>query len=712
MLSDNFIKTAQQLHDTEQRDVVKVASLVRKLQNLWKTLTSPEHRANVEMLEAETAKTMLSAKNLSQDLQNLSKSISNGDLEEYTTALKVVKERIKLLEQDIESIRVETNAEFNETADKLPEDYDLNLDTEYDTPLKDFTWLRNRSQTMFFGKDGKPAEILISKVVRALRKNYPDVNVRERFFSGDNTQRFLQGFVEAAFDGKIQGRIQNTPNGRVFTIRTAPFVIPGERISLSAVVRLLDNTTSLQGQLSLRGTDKVDVVTLADLAEQVTEPEVASEPPARGVPEEDIPVIEEEIPETQPSVELTSPEEETEETATANRFDELHKLAFSTVRTRLEELSKVALQPQQLPYKLTNLTDVEFAEALREGYKTAFGKDPTAETLAGAWAQATLESGRPVKLPNNNVGNIKATKGWVDSGKPYFVKDTSEFTETGERYIHSKAKWRAYPTPADGAAGYWKLIGDRYDQAMKWMAAGDPESASVALGVKGYYTASPKKYATAVGKIYKHFMDNVAPKLSGLKSEPTPAPGPKPALKNWVADYTKEEREAILKPAASGAEEVAKSQADKPFLDDVTDLIKRLVANNNSVTSFVKNSLAPEIPKSSVLVRVSSDQSPVEQIEFANIVASLCRRQLRINANVCADESNIEINCSGHFEQELLAGAIQELCDMVADSMYSKTGAFVSPIAIAGYSSKTASLSTDEILENKRKFDLKRLTHG
>jgi hypothetical protein len=699
MLSDSFIKTAQQLHDTEQRDVVKVASLVRKLQNLWRTLTSSEHRANVEMLEAETAKTMLGAKNLSQDLQNLSKSISNGNLEEYTAALKVVKERIKMLEQDIENIRVDTNSEFNETARKLPEDYDLNLDTEYDTPLKDFSWLRDRPPTMFFGKDGKPAEILVSKVVRALRKNYPDVDIRKRFFSGDNTQRFMQGFVEAAFDGKIQGRIQNTPNGRVFTIKTAPFVMPGERISLSATVRLLDNTTSLQGQLSLRGTDKVEVVTLADLAEQVKEPEpeAVSEPPARGVPEEDIPVIEE-IPATQPSTEIEPilPEESTvEEQTTASRYDILVKLA------QLQ-------QQQQLPYQITNLSDVEFAEALREGYKTVFGKDPTAETLAGAWAQATLESGRPVKLPNNNVGNIKATTSWIDSGKPYFVKDTSEFTESGKKYIHSQAKWRAYPTPAAGAAGYWQLIGNRYDQAMKWMAAGDPESASVALGVKGYYTASPKKYATAVGKIYKYFMDTVAPQLPGLESAPAETPGPKPVLKNWVADYTKEERDSILKPAAG---QTAIIEADGPFLEDVSDLINKLVASENPVTSFVKKSLIKEIPKSSVLVKVRSNASKIEEIEFANIVASLCRRQLRINANVCAGDV-VEISCNGRFNQAVLAGAVQELCDLVADSMQQKTGSFVSPIAIGGHTSKNTSLSVDDIIENRRKFDMKRLSHG
>jgi hypothetical protein len=406
MLSENFIKTAQQLHDTEQRDVVKVASLVRKLQNLWKTLTSAEHRANVEMLEAETAKTLLNANKLTEDLGNLSAAISDGDLQQYLTALSVVKERVKLLEQEVDAIRVGANTEFNETARQLPEDFDLNLDDEYDAPLKDFSWLRDRPQTLHFASD-KAAQILLGKTVHALRKSLPDVDIREVYFSDDNIKAFLGDVVNAVFNGKIQGRIQDTPKGRVFSVKTAPISLPGDpKTKVVIHGRLKDDATSLQGQLAWRGTDKVEVVSLAELAQQVEqEPAPESEPPARGVPEDEIPVIEE-MPETEPSAELAEPVadepqlalpfEQKQDTATASRVDELHKLAYKTVPNRLEELSKLALQPQQLPYKLNNLSDVEFAEALREGYKTAFGKDPTAETLAGAWAQATLESGRPV----------------------------------------------------------------------------------------------------------------------------------------------------------------------------------------------------------------------------------------------------------------------------------------------------------------------------
>ena len=154
-------------------------------------------------------------------------------------------------------------------------------------------------------------------------------------------------------------------------------------------------------------------------------------------------------------------------------------------------------------------------------------------------------------------------------------------------------------------------------------------------------------------------------------------------------------------------------QQDNSFDDSVSDLIKRLVADDKPVTTFVKKSFIKKLPDSNVLVRIRSEASPIEQIEFANIVASLCRRELRINAQVGIGEDDVvEINCSGKFDQKVLAGALQELCSMVSDSIQKKTGTYISPIAIAGYSTKNAMLSSDKIIENKRKYDMMRITNG
>ena len=124
-----------------------------------------------------------------------------------------------------------------------------------------------------------------------------------------------------------------------------------------------------------------------------------------------------------------------------------------------------------------------------------------------------------------------------------------------------------------GAVGYWKLIGGRYKQAMNWMAAGDPQSASVALGMKTYFTASIKRYAGSVGKLYEHFMVKLAPQMSGLKSAPTAAPGPKPELKEWAGQYSKEEKESVLSPGQFPVDTPTDvpTKTDKP--DEVDELM-------------------------------------------------------------------------------------------------------------------------------------------
>src|SRR5690606_13378172 len=84
--------------------------------------------------------------------------------------------------------------------------------------------------------------------------------------------------------------------------------------------------------------------------------------------------------------------------------DRSNKLA-SILRTAFQTSS-------ERPREVHSFTETEFARALAKGYQKAFGKEPNLEVLGAGWAQAALESGRPIKLPNFNIGNIKATDKW------------------------------------------------------------------------------------------------------------------------------------------------------------------------------------------------------------------------------------------------------------------------------------------------------------
>lgn len=571
---------------------------------------------------------------------------------------------------------------------------------------------------------------------------------------------------------------KKTPAGyTTLKVRSKPFEVPGVGAMVQATVTLVDKRGDITrpANISLMNTDKIDFIegpqedispeletpkppkTLQDIAEDIAEEPM---PPAaeEAVKEEAVEKSVEEAVEksVEEAVEGLTPEEEgaralQERLEAGKEFAgqegvlsdvpqieyKKHKVPKNLGDLVLKETDKepeesppetlpetkssltstyldIIKHADQVPYKVTKLSQQQFAEAMREGYKMAFGSDPTAEVLAGGWAQAILESGRPVKLPNNNVGNIKATSGWVKSGGPYFIKRTGEYTSEGKYYIEEGTKWRAYPTPAAGAAGYWKLIGGRYKKAISWMAAGDPTSASVALGLKGYYTAPIEPYAKSVSHIYNEFMTKIAPKMSGLESAPTAPPGPKPPVKKWYADYTKEERADILKTDGTAAEPttVAVPKKDAPANDnEVDELITKLVAS--PLTQIVKRAILKKaLPKSTSLITLASnDATAIEKMEFARVTSSILDNYLDIDSRVCRKGEEIEIHCVGSGTEMVLTGAIQAVCEMVSSGMKNQAGARIYATAIAGGASTFDEIHSNALIKNRKHFNMKRLAN-
>ena len=362
-----------------------------------------------------------------------------------------------------------------------------------------------------------------------------------------------------------------------------------------------------------------------------------------------------------------------------------------------------------VPFNVTPLSEVKFADALRKGYQSVYGEDPSMEILGGAWAQAILESGRPVKLPNNNVGNIKATNDWKKSNN-YFVKGTVEFDGSGNKYSAPGAEWRAYDSPEEGAVGYWELIGNkRYKNAMDWMAAGDPESASVIFGLTGYYTANIKRYSGEVNKLYQEFINKIAPNLSGLKSDVAPPPGEKPDAKNWKSEYSEEEKNMILNAGPKDASKLlAKNEPSND--NEIESLIKQLVAKNNfeNIMKFAKKT---SLPESDVLVYVKTG-SYIHKLEYARILSSMLKQHLNVDARVCVNEKNVELQCCGIGSENALSGAIKEVSEITHNIMNKKVGSNISIIMMPGFLSKYGEIDFDELIKNNKRFNMERILNG
>lgn len=666
MFNDNFIKTAGQLQSIDQKEVVKVASLVRKLKNLWKSITNTEYRESVSLIQNNAGETQSRVSELNKKINELSSAIKDGDLKDYTKAITEVKKSIDEFMTSLTKLERQTNVLFQYTSREmsrpgflenmskgLPSGYDVELNKKYEkTPLRNFNWYKNRKYDLFFGSNPSESEAtkhLIDKTLNVLNSYYEDkAAFQKEFFTGKHLESFITAFTQAVFGGYlIEAKPHRPKRGetskggtRELTIRTLPFEISGAPgATIIATVVLVDNIGNRRGpaRMSLRKTKNV----------------------------------------------------------------ELSNNPINLEASNTNDIIKFALQ---IPYRITKLSEIEFAQALREGYKRVFGNDPTAETLAGAWSQAVLESGRPVKLPNNNVGNIKATSGWVESGKPFFTKDTAEYTNSGEKYISHAAKWRAYPDAAAGAAGYWGLIGNRYKQAMSWMSAGDPTSASVALGLKGYFTANIRLYAKGVTWLYKHFMEKIAPQLLNLQSSPTAAPGEKPQVKNWRNEYSKEEKESILLNSVDVEQDEVNALMNQiaPGLSPVSGLL----------TKLVKKSFLNAIPDKYALITLSTDGSVVDKIEYALVTSSIINKGLNIQADVCVFNNNVEIACIGKATESKLEGALQEVCDIIASKMMKKTNIGVFPTVLAGYQSDYSELDIEDLLANRRAFNMKRIMNG
>ena len=135
----------------------------------------------------------------------------------------------------------------------------------------------------------------------------------------------------------------------------------------------------------------------------------------------------------------------------------------------------------------TPLSEAEIVAALSEGHRVVFGASALASRVAMAAAQVGLENGRGAKVYNYNLGNVGAGE-----HEPHYV--------VGGRL--SRARFKAYATPLDGAVGYWMVLRDRCSGSLAFFDAGDTVGATRHLGVCGYYRAAPERYGAGLRGLY------------------------------------------------------------------------------------------------------------------------------------------------------------------------------------------------------------------
>jgi hypothetical protein len=155
----------------------------------------------------------------------------------------------------------------------------------------------------------------------------------------------------------------------------------------------------------------------------------------------------------------------------------------------------------QLPTKKTPLTPEQAAQALSAGYQAVEGKPPTPEVLALLIAQSGHETTDWRDISNYAFGGVKASSG----DKYVQAMRTTEGTQ-GKHYVLAFA---AYPTAAEGAAAYIRVLKHR-DPWWAGLQSGVPETFVNALrSIQGawYFTGSQTDYLASVQARVAKFAD-------------------------------------------------------------------------------------------------------------------------------------------------------------------------------------------------------------
>lgn len=633
-----------ELQALDSKKTVKVAGILRRLKNVFKQITDKEFANQVDNIRDESYSLQNVADHLNKRIDELLSAIKDGDVQSYELALDEVKDlsieltkELKQLNQAAKAGRKEVQENSGDSpieSTKLTE-FSPSKETEVDNKYGPDTWRDRRQEMSKTLKEQRPEHDV--PVSQNLNKHFTDFSwFNDAVFAiPKNSQETILRKITSALFLKLQINPEESAailesNWREFTVRLS------EAIKLGTIFRY----SVAKPEKGVRR--KVGEMNFLVSCKTFELPGLGVNMSAR--------------------FKVTDLGLTTADAKVLNIFniDENNIFFPGAVKkaTRLDRLRAYALASQQAPYQVMKIDDIGLANALAEGYRLVYGSLPSREVLGAAWAQATLERSTSLGLPNYNIGNIKASGDWVKAGKPFFVMNTKEVGKDGKEYTEHGTKWRAYGSPAEGAAGYWQLLGGRYKDAVKWMAAGDPVSASVVLGEKGYYTANVEKYSTAVGKQYQTFLKKIANQLPQIKSAPTSPPA---AQKPTVVDkrFRKEE------PVAPGPAPAA-NEADK--------LLGALFAMGPVERMVSKSILAKKLPMTSVIVSLSTLSAPFGiRLKFAKAVSRTLTEIIDADVSIHSDGNKIELQCKALGTEYSVSSAIKALCDCTNIALVEKT---------------------------------------
>jgi len=234
----SLIVSAIELNRTNNQQVVKVAGIVRRLNNWYKKLTDPEYRNKVIQLQLDSVGIKNDIDELEKHISNVNKSIKDSDVESYNFSVDRVREISGRLVKELDRYEQSASAADpdvkNQFVDKTPKAIPVSLDrvknVHISNAVREAVWnLKTIKETL-------------------LRHNMPPAEVEELVNDTSKINEFYNALAQAVKEGEIvkswespKSKLDINRNGEMqYRIITKPFSIPG---------------TSFIAQVTVEGTD-------------------------------------------------------------------------------------------------------------------------------------------------------------------------------------------------------------------------------------------------------------------------------------------------------------------------------------------------------------------------------------------------------------------------------------------------------------------------
>jgi flagellum-specific peptidoglycan hydrolase FlgJ len=461
---NEIIKNAViELNGLDDKQVVKVAGVLQRIQNWLKSLTDPAYRERVNQLKNDSAQISSYLKNLDKYLEQINLAIENGDVDKYNQALEEIKHNASFLSKELDKLS-------DEAADvSVPKPTNKEEVVQKEEPTKgilktnDILGIDNLVIGEGFKRNAH------QRFVRFLSAGNDPYATSVEAEEAVQDPKFWNEFKEAVAAGKvIKSFVRETTDDKknlagdyIYYVQSVVFTIPKLPISLQVEVFIVDQKYNKTIPNDRRVFQRIGTITPVGEGPRAK---------ARMKPE---------------------PKKATAQATTP------WYLSLSGIRERKAQYN----QGNFVKAVKTNITKDEFISSLKKAWPVVFPDIQISERGVDIlWAHTAMETGNFQSMYNYNLGNIKATpkysqnKKWTSfSGGEVIDGKTYKFTAA-----HPMNYSRSYDSLDEAMVDYLKILGGRFKSALMEAVNGNVESFSKQLKEQGYYTADEKKYTNAI----------------------------------------------------------------------------------------------------------------------------------------------------------------------------------------------------------------------